>query len=289
MSCYHPVTVNVWRRSVVKDSLRIGQRQEVPCGSCIGCRADQARDWSVRILHEVQVNDSAWFVTLTYDEKNLPGNGSLRPSDVRKFVRTVRRSGEKVRYFICGEYGSRTLRPHYHAVLFGPDFLDRVVSRHADGHTFWRSPTLEKWWRGGHSDFSAVTFNSAAYVAGYVQKKVLAKVNAEQYTRVDPVSGELVEVHPEFARMSLKPALGRRWLEKYWTDVYPRDRVVVEGRELPVPRYYDKWLEVHHPEVMFAVKERRYEELQEIPEAKLAARERIHASRLSFFSRRNAV
>lgn len=134
-----------------------------------------------------------------------------------------------------------------------------------------------------------MNLNAAQYVSGYVQKKVLVKVNPDQYRRVDPETGLLVEVSREFARMSLKPALGRRWIEKYWTDVYPRDRVVVEGREWPVPRYYDKWMDAHQPAVMAAVRDKRWEELQELEPVKLAAREKIHRGRLSLFGRRDAI
>lgn len=134
-----------------------------------------------------------------------------------------------------------------------------------------------------------MTRSSAAYVAGYVRKKVSKKDDPDAYVRVDPESGELVELVPEFSRMSLKPAIGRRWIERHWRDVYPRDFVVVEGKEYKPPRYYDKWMDENHPDVMLQVREKRLEELEDVEPEKLQAKAAIHAARVSLFESRGAV
>ena len=89
--------------------------------------------------------------------------------------------------------------------------------------------------------------------------------------------------------MSLKPAVARRWIEKFWRDVYPKDFVVVEGREFNPPRYYDRWLEDNHPEVMMHVRMKRYEETQELGPEKLAMKEAIHEAKVDLFQQRGKV
>ena len=120
-------------------------------------------------------------------------------------------------------------------------------------------------------------------------KKVHRKVNPHAYTRVNPLTGELVELHEEFSRMSTRPAIGRRWIERYWEEVYPRDSVVLNGREQKPPRYYDKWMDQHHPEVMMLVREKRYEESQDLSSYSLAAKEKIHEARVGLYQKRDTI
>ncbi len=288
MACFHPIEIGILRKSLYGRT-RTRDTQKVPCGSCSGCRAEQARQWAVRILHECQMHDSGWFLTLTYDDKEIPEYGSLYPEDLAAFFKAVRRDYPtgSVRYYACGEYGDRTQRPHYHAVLFGVDFLDRVVMRESAGASVWRSPTLERYWTHGLSEFGTVSAKSAAYVAGYVRKKVTKKMNPDAYERVNADTGELVTVHPEFSRMSLRPAIGRTWIEKFWGDVYPRDFVVVDGFEAKPPRYYDKWMDENQPRIMMEVREKRIAESVELDDYTLAAKEAIHKAQLGLFSQRS--
>lgn len=288
MACYHPVSITVKRKAFKPGGLRVLDRQVVPCGSCLGCRAEQARQWSVRIMHEAAMHDSSWFLTMTYEDGKIPQNGSLDPKALRRFFKTLRKDYQKgaISYFAVGEYGDRTERPHYHAIVFGCDFHDRVILRSSSSGPVWRSHDLESYWPHGISEFGTVTNASASYVAGYVRKKVAKKVNPDHYLRVDPETGELVTLEKEFARMSLRPAIGLRWIEKYWTDVYPRDFVVMDGYEMKPPRYYDKWLEREHPDIFMNVLERRYENAVELPPQKLVAKEKIHRARVGLFQQR---
>ncbi len=275
MACYHPIEID-WRI--------------LPCGNCLGCRANQARDWAFRIMHETQEHESSWFVTLTYANERMPENGSLDPEDLRTFVKTLRRQQkEKLSYYACGEYGETTQRPHYHSVLYGPRLLDKSPLRNNGNYPVWRSPTLESCWPHGHSEISTVTTGSASYVAGYVRKKISKRAKPEAYTRVDPETGELVELKQEFSRMSRRPAIAKRWIEKYWTDVYPNDYVVMQGKEFKPPRYYDKWMEIHQPEIMIDVKMERDARAIYIPPEKLAAKEKIHQARTELYQTRGNV
>jgi hypothetical protein len=132
---------------------------------------------------------------------------------------------------------------------------------------------------------------SASYVAGYVKKKQ----HRGQKTHVNPLTGEVLQ--DEFARMSLRPAIGRTWIERYWPDVYPRDFVVVDGYEAKPPRYYDKFMDLEDDKggcpkrrrIMMEVREKRHKEAIELSRATLDAKEKIHQSRNSLYAGRHTL
>lgn len=247
----------------------------------------------MRIMHETVIHRASWFVTMTYAPEELPEFGSLKPADLAGFFaryrEKLRRRGQELRYYACGEYGEATDRPHYHAVMFGPRFLDREEVTRRSGEPVYSSKSLEDAWGLGMIEFTGVNYPAAAYVAGYVRKKVRQKESPEHYDRVDPHTGEIVVLHPEFARMSRRPAIALRWIEKYWTDVYPRDFVVMNGVERKPPRFYDKWMEENQPEIMMNVREQRIESVDEVGSDVLAKREINHTARVGLFSGRDAV
>lgn len=134
-----------------------------------------------------------------------------------------------------------------------------------------------------------MSYAAAAYVAGYVTKKVRHQHSANDHVRVDPETGELVDLVPEFARMSRRPAIGRKWIEKYWPEVYPNDYVVVNGQKMKPPRYYDRYMDQEHPEVMEEVRHQRWLDGENIDDPKLIMKEKVHRARVALFSRRDAV
>ena len=248
----------------------------VPCGSCLGCRKDQARAWAIRIVHESQIRPPAFFGTLTYKPEELPENGSLDREACQRFLKRLRkRSKSRVSYYLCGEYGEETDRPHYHSVFFGAKFLDRDRVTTRNNSPVWRSATLDASWQHGLTELTSMNFGAAMYVAGYVQKKVRQKEDPEFYTRVDPKTGELFSIEPEFALMSRRPAIGRDWLFKYWRDVYPRDFVTVDGRFYKPPRYYDKKMEEINPDIMEEVRYQRWKDAEEIGDEELILQEKV--------------
>ncbi len=235
---------------------------QVPCGGCIGCRLDRSRSWAIRAVHEASLCDEASFLTLTYDEEQLPADGSLHKIHFQKFIRSLRQklSPEPVRFFMCGEYGEATRRPHYHALIFGHSFPDKIhwaTTRH--GNKLYRSGLLEKTWTKGNSLIGDVSFQSAGYIARYTMKKITGAAAAEYYRgdTCDPDTGEIIDRLPEYNQMSLKPGLGRAWFDQYSSDVYPDDFVVIEGKQHKPPRYYDKLLEISNPKLHLEMKERR--------------------------------
>lgn len=249
----------------------------VRCGQCIGCRLYRSFEWGVRMVHESKMYDHNCSLTLTYDDEHLPENGSLLASDHQKFIKRLRKRYGFLRFFHAGEYGENTKRPHYHTLLFGLDFLDKYhVTNSRSGLPLYASDTLNRIWGKGFAYIGTLTFASAQYAAKYTTKVLNVSKDSDedayrrwqsQWERVNPLTGEIISVAPEYATMSNRPGLGEPWFNKFYRDVYPSDEVVVEGKVRPPPRYYDKLLEKKDPE-MYA----------EVKRSRLANRDRRHDS-----------
>lgn len=156
-----------------------------PCGQCMPCRLNRRRLWTHRLLLESRLHEYSSFWTLTYSDEHLPVDQSVSPRESQLWLKRLRSLSpdRQIRYYLVGEYGDETNRPHYHAALFG-------VHR---SETEW----LEASWKFGHVYGGDLNQQSAAYIAGYVTKKM---------TDVD--DPRLNGRHPEFARMSLRPGIG---------------------------------------------------------------------------------
>lgn len=246
MVCYHPL--RAWRSLegpsksgkwslVFSKALGYGDLElEVPCGRCIGCRLERSRQWAMRCVLESQLYERNAFVTLTYRDADLPSDSSVSVRALQLFLKRLRKrySGERIRFFACGEYGSRKFRPHYHVLLFNHSFDDATLWCRRCGQLLYRSSALEELWPYGFSTIGSVTFESAAYCARYILKKVTGKDSREHYG----------ERRPEFVTMSRKPGIAAEWFDRYREDVYPGDRVVLRGGlSLFPPKYFDKLYE----------------------------------------------
>lgn len=258
MPCYHPIdgwyskTVNPsGKRSIVFKAEQGGaQKVTIACQRCIGCRLERSRQWAMRCMHEAQLHDENSFITLTYDDQHLPYGGTLIKKHFQDFMKRLRRhfGGRKIQYYHCGEYGERTRRPHYHALLFGLDFRDKLhFKTTARGDRVFTSSTLSKLWGMGHCSIGAVTFESAAYTARYILKKQSGDQAESHYRKVMADTGEVVNLLPEYVTMSLKPTVGRGWIEEFSGDVYPDDFVVMRGKKMKPPKYYDRMHELEDP------------------------------------------
>jgi len=220
----------------------------VPCGQCLGCRLERSRQWAIRCMHESQMHDFNSFITLTFDDKYLVP--SLDKADFPKFMKRFRKaiSPLRVSYFHCGEYGDQLGRPHHHACIFGFDFPDKVLWSIRRDVRLYRSDFLESLWPFGFSTIGDVTFESAAYVARYVTKKVTGKLAADHY------GGRV----PEHVSMSRRPAIGKSWLQKFSSDVFPSDRVVVrQNIQCAPPKYYRSQFELINSEEAYRMRVQR--------------------------------
>lgn len=241
----------------------------VRCGQCTSCRLERSRQWAVRCVHESQRYRASSFVTLTYSEDQLESR-SLRYRDFQLFCKRARKKLGPFRFFMAGEYGEQNWRPHFHAAMFGVHFGDRRPWRKSPaGFQLYRSETLEALWPHGNAEIGDVTFESAAYIARYVCKKVTGDAakpiqddgTPGHYVDFDPVTGEWTELVPEFCRMSLREGIGAGWLDEYRSDVFPRDEVVCRGSKQRPPRYYLKWLKRKYPLMAEAIRQERLREI----------------------------
>lgn len=240
---------------------------EVPCGYCDLCREEQARQTAVRITHEATCHPQNSFITATYRDDALPKYGSLDYTHLVKFWKRFRKHYGPLRYYAVGEYGDRTLRPHYHACIFGHDFTEGSIITQELPHRLWINLELTRLWGLGDVKVGALTFETARYTASYVTKKLRKK---QQYVRVDDETGELISLVQPRAFMSKN--LGKEWWTKWGHHLVDRDRVVINGREQKPPKAYDRWLlESGREEDLHRIKQKRMEQ------AKKQTREEAHA------------
>jgi len=155
------------------------------------------------------------------------------------------------------------------------------------GHTY-RSAELEDIWSLGHSEIGEVTFESAAYVARYVVKKVTGDAQWAHYERVNPLTGEVMQLEREYATMSRGSAIGKGWMEQYAGQVYPLDRVISRGREAKPPRAYDKMLEAVDPLEFAHVRADRARKirLEDQSEERLEVRGKVVQAKFNLFQER---
>lgn len=234
----------------------------LPCGQCAGCRLERSRQWAMRCVHEASEYDANCFITLTVQDKDLYRryvtwhkdrdlyySGSLDKSAFPKFMKRLRKEihPHVVRYYHCGEYGSEFGRPHYHACLFGFDFPDKVQWGERNHLPVWRSEVLERLWPFGQCEIGTMTFESAAYVARYIMKKITGRASGSHYRAVCLETGEELQRTPEYTTMSRRPGIGRRWFDKWASEVYQWDEVPVRGKMARPPRFYDKLYELEQP------------------------------------------
>jgi len=239
---------------------------QLPCGQCAHCRLAKSRDWAIRAMHEAQLYPRNAFITLTYDQEHLPENQSISVREWQLFAKRLRKAIGPFRFLACGEYGDTTLRPHYHACVFGINFADdRVPWKQNGEHWLFLSETLQKTWNKGFTSIGSLTFDSAAYVARYVMKKRHGEQAKKRYERVAANTGEVWEVEPEFAVMSRRPGLGKPWFDQFLEDVYPDDYVVAKGQKFRPPKYYDQLLQTKDPDLLRRLKRRRLEKATEDP------------------------
>lgn len=311
MPCYRPQRVATdedgrldWSVSV--SSAVVDQVVLVPCRKCAGCLASQAREWAIRCVHEAWTNQrhsrdpstgittrlpNAAMLTLTYRDEDLPDSGVLVHQHAVDFLADLGAVlGERVRYFLAGEYGGQTGRPHFHVLVFNAlhVFDDRFPQRTPDNQEVVRSLLLEHLWPYGLATIDEFNWKTARYVAGYVAKKshVGGNFTGPLVDLVNPETGETKILAPaaEYRTMSRHPGLGADWIKENLHRVYPVDQVVIDGQEYPPPGYYDRYLKRTDPELYVAVQAVRLEgrlqnQLQWDPE-RCASAEAIHHQRL---------
>lgn len=248
--------------------------QTVACGQCLGCRMERARQWAVRIMHETRLHDDALFLTLTYSDQHLPPAGTLVKKHPQLFFKKLRKKIQprKIRYFMCGEYGGKFGRPHYHVILWGYRFPDMKFFTNSGENPLYTSQILDDLWEYGHCQIGSVSYDSARYVAKYCTEKLTGELGKNEYEATGRI--------PPYSTQSTKPGIGHDFLEKFGDDVYNYDEVLMNGFPGKPPRYYDKILERTDPERYAENKRSRKKRAQELHPDRLIARETILKNQL---------
>lgn len=211
--CIYPITIGK------QDGLK--KWKVVPCGKCLTCRRRRQAAWSFRLLQEMQQSSTAAFLTFTYDDAHLSYGEkwpTLVKSDFQNFMKRLRKkqaslSNVKLKYYACGEYGSTTYRPHYHAIMFNlvPELL-------FDG-------VLGDIWQNGNARVDDCNIRTIQYVSKYVMKSGGGPLNGKER---------------EFALMS--KGLGKSFLTDKTTKFYKENEtpylIWQDGKKITMPRYY---------------------------------------------------
>jgi hypothetical protein len=314
--CYHPLSA--WQTSdgqvvfVERSRFDIVKSLQLACGQCVGCRLEKSRQWAMRCLHEAKMHEKSCFITLTfapfswyhargrvdsYKEKKYEYDMqdsalNLHYQQFQLFMKRLRKKyGSGIRFYMCGEYGEKFGRPHFHAAIFGHDFSDKYEPKRTDSGSFvYRSRELEKLWDYGFSSVGEVTFESAAYIARYIMKKITGDLAKHHYQFVDTTSGEIIKRVPEFNKMSLKPGIGADWLEKWKDDVYPHDYVIINGKKVKPPKFYDLKFKKSNPyeweEVEFSREKKAKENFGDNTDSRLLVKETIARKRIEMLKRK---
>lgn len=231
--CKKPVNLAVAPHCNINGVAFLCDPVNVPCGSCIACRIDRAREWKIRNCLELIDNPEAYFVTLTYSDANLSfddhGIAVLVKRDLQLFLKRLRLRIGPFRYFGCGEYGDVSARPHFHLIVYGHlnDFRNIGVNK-------FESLAVNDSWRFGYAVVETVSPGSIAYVSGYVEKKF-----KREY--------ESFSVKP-FLVMSRRPGIGMGYFERH-RERFEHDMHVYgvfnesrQGSSASVPRAFKRKL-----------------------------------------------
>lgn len=242
--------------------LKTEEAQLLPCGHCPACKMAAASSWANRMEMELPYHENAWFLTLTYDNENVPyrmtwdeGTGevlvenySLNYEDMKKFWKKLRRYLEyhklnkgNLMYFQCGEYGGKTHRPHYHAIVYDLPIKkdDMKEYKRRNGAIYYNVDWITKIWGKGHVVIAPAEWKAMAYTARYTTKKVYGKEGKKFY--------EEMGILPEKCNMSLKPAIGAQYYYEHAAEIYERDKIQLKnGRICKPPRYFDKLFDLEH-------------------------------------------
>lgn len=211
----------------------------VPCGKCLSCLQNRRADWSFRLKEELRNSSTAYFVTLTYQDKYLPYSdygSTLEKQALQKWLKRLRiqqqresksdstlSMSKKIRYYAVGEYGEERGRPHYHVILF--NVISKDIQKTLNRSWQSKDPLTKKTEPTGTVDIGTVTPASIHYVTGYIINRFDDKYKNKQ---------------PPFSLMSTKPPIGHQYLErnKDWHKENQYFHVVSDGQKQNLPRFY---------------------------------------------------
>lgn len=256
------------------------KQQIIPCGKCIGCRLDYSREWANRGYLESLEYDNNYFVTITYDEEHLPQpneiidnngitwyndgtwtGGTLVPEHLTQFIKNVRQimkrnyNEDGIRFMACGEYGTEGARPHYHIIFFNLNLPQETFynTRIINKEIYWQNTVIERAWNKGISNISQATWNTIAYTARYITKKINGEYSEELYH----ANGK----EKEFMRVSRMPGIGQNYYDKHKEEIYKNDSITIKNKKGIVtckpPTYFDRLYEKEFPDEFEKIQKQR--------------------------------
>lgn len=240
------------------------------CNKCPGCISDKKRDWANRIAHELSMQPTGCFITLTYDDQHL-GENKLNKDHMSEWMQTMRDKFGKMRFFYSGEYGPKTGRAHYHAIIFGHNFLEILTGadRLNDRDGLYNAKYMDHLWGRGQCFYGPAQPGSARYIAGYVEKKI---------GDTDTLSS-----------MSKRPPIGIPWLLKNKRQLLKGyiGYIDLNGEyvKTAIPEAYKKWLRKNDPELHEQVKEVLKDQIKFEHDRVLANRALTRAAKSKLFNK----
>lgn len=222
----------------------------IPCNKCEGCRLSKSQDWATRAYLQHKLYPVGIFLTLTYNNKHLPKNRTLVKKDLQNFFKRLRNHTNKhISYLACGEYGPKTIRPHYHCAIYNykPTDLKTYKMNHTEDMLY-TSKTVERIWGKGYVIIGELSYESTAYIARYVVKKAFGITNELHIKN---------KREPEFILTSRRPALADE-IRKHpiWERIKKNGNVLVKTKNgviaRPIPQYLrKKWKDFENREEYF--------------------------------------
>lgn len=307
MACYHPINavqLSKLKANGKKDIKFLGDNRclhdaliiekkygpgakliQLPCGRCIGCRLDYAKNWANRMMLEAKKSPDNFFITLTYNEEEVPKRKiythdnkhykgevlTLRKSDLQKFFKDLRNIysrnycfSNSFKYYACGEYGDKTLRPHYHICLFNCKYFDDLEYKYKDSQGFihYTSTKLDNLWKRGLTEICNFSWHTASYTARYVVKKHFG-IDARYYKDA--------HLDEEFVLMSRRPGIAFDYFQSNFSNIYKYDAIVINNDKSSLSvkpsRYYDKLFDIKDHDAMEKVRNNR--ELKQVAKNKV--------------------
>lgn len=222
MQCFTPLRIR---------NPKTGEYIVVPCGKCVACLSNKQQEWALRLSEEIKVSSSAKFITLTYSDDKLPRNDlgfpTLVKKDVQDFLGRLRSRlryyglDNKIRYYVCGEYGPQTFRPHYHMLLFNYPFNVDI-----------KLEILKDWQNGENITISSANAARCAYITKY-----MLAYNDSFQDYLDKTG-----VEKPFSLMSRRPGIGLSFINKSNKSYYRAHAQpfvsIQSGVKVRMPRYY---------------------------------------------------
>lgn len=231
---------------------------KLPCGKCSECISLRAVEWATRARHEISQHEENCFLTLTYNDQNLPG---YLPEEFKlpfqKFLKRLRKKLKTpIRYMVSHEYGSKFFRPHHHIIIFGYNPQNqKLLKTTPSGEKLFTSTEIESLWGLGFHSIGTANERTAYYIASYALK-------GKKHNITLP-NGETIAVSDQF-NASSRPAIGLNYLESN------KKQIVHSGT--PIPRYYTKKLERLDPDLHAEYKDAQASNLKERSHRELHAK-----------------